>query len=69
MIDQRPPDNAGDMWDITTSLGATAIGVAAYRAAETAQPDPLICDEMAAILVSGAGMPGWNRLARPTCPG
>jgi methyltransferase (TIGR00027 family) len=64
MIDQRPSDNAGDTWDITTSLGATAIGVAAYRAAETLQPGPLIRDEMASILVGAVGMPGWDRLAQ-----
>jgi cytochrome P450 len=45
MTDQRPPENASDTWDITTSLGATAMGVAAYRAAETIQPNPLIHDE------------------------
>jgi methyltransferase (TIGR00027 family) len=64
MTDQRPSDNAGDTWGITASLGATALGVAAYRAAETVQPDPLICDEMASILVGAVGMPGWDRLAR-----
>jgi O-methyltransferase involved in polyketide biosynthesis len=62
MTGQRPPDNAGDTWDITTSLGATALGVAAYRAAETIQPNPLIQDEVASILVSAAGTPGWQRL-------
>jgi methyltransferase (TIGR00027 family) len=64
MIGQRPSDNAGEIWDVTTSLGATAIGVAAYRAAETMQPDPLIRDEMASILVGAVGMPGWDRLAQ-----
>ena len=28
---------AGDSWDITESVGATALGVAASRAVETAQ--------------------------------
>ena len=37
----------GDSWDITESVGATALGVAAARAAETARPDPLIRDEYA----------------------
>jgi methyltransferase (TIGR00027 family) len=64
MIKQRPSDDAGATWDITTSLGATAIGVAAYRAAETVQRDPLICDDMASILVGAVGMPGWDRLAQ-----
>jgi O-methyltransferase involved in polyketide biosynthesis len=64
MTEQRPPDNAGDPRDITTSLGATAMGVAAYRAAETIQPNPLIHDEVASVLVSAAATPGWQRLAR-----
>ena len=53
---------AGDSWDITESVGATALGVAASRAAETAQPDPLIRDEFAFLLVSAAG-PAWAQLA------
>jgi methyltransferase (TIGR00027 family) len=52
----------GDSWGITESVGATALGVAASRAAETAQDDPLIRDEFASVLVSGAG-PGWAQLA------
>jgi methyltransferase (TIGR00027 family) len=40
-----------DSWDIATSVGATAVMVALARAAETAQPDPLIRDEYAATLV------------------
>ena len=38
-----------DGWDITTNLGATALAVAAQRAAETAQPNPLVRDEFAAM--------------------
>src|SRR6266581_1996445 len=53
---------AGDSWAITESVGATALGVAASRAVETAGPNPLIRDEFAAILVSSAG-PAWARLA------
>src|SRR5271170_189144 len=44
-----------DTWDIATSVGSTAVMVAAARAAETAKPDPLISDPYAAILVAGAG--------------
>ena len=33
-----------DTWDIATSVGSTAVMVAAARAAETEQPDPLISD-------------------------
>jgi methyltransferase (TIGR00027 family) len=52
----------GDSWAITELVGATALGVAASRAAETAGPDPLIRDEFARVLVSSAG-PAWARLA------
>jgi methyltransferase (TIGR00027 family) len=52
----------GDSWTITESVGATALGVAAARAAETARPDPLIRDPFAYLLVSAAG-PVWAELA------
>jgi methyltransferase (TIGR00027 family) len=52
----------GDSWAITESVGATALGVAAARATETAQPDPLIRDPFAALLVSAAG-PVWAEMA------
>jgi methyltransferase (TIGR00027 family) len=52
----------GDSWAITESVGATALGVAAARAAETARPDPLIRDPYAYLLVSAAG-PVWAELA------
>jgi methyltransferase (TIGR00027 family) len=55
---------AGDSWDITESVGATALSVAAARAVETATADPLIRDEFAYLLVSSAGQP-WERLASP----
>ena len=35
----------GDSWDITESVGATALGVAAARAVETARDDALIHDD------------------------
>ncbi|OBK19382.1 SAM-dependent methyltransferase [Mycobacterium asiaticum] len=50
-------------WDINTDLGSTALAVAAQRAAETAQDDPLIQDEFAAVLVAAANEPGWQRIA------
>lgn len=61
-----PPSlrSAGDSWTITELVGATALGVAAARAAETAGRDPLIRDEFARILVSSAG-PAWAQLADP----
>lgn len=56
--------SAGDSWAITESVGATALGVAAARAVETAGVNPLIRDEFARILVSSAGA-AWERLADP----
>lgn len=52
----------GDSWDITESVGATALGVAAARAAETARPNALIRDEYAYLLTASAG-PGWAQMA------
>ena len=52
----------GDSWDITESVGATALSVAAARAVETGSDDPLIRDQFAYLLVSTAGLP-WARLA------
>jgi methyltransferase (TIGR00027 family) len=42
-----------DSWDIATSVGATAVMVAAARAAETASEHPLIRDDFAQILIDG----------------
>jgi len=67
MTDLRDVSSArteGDSWDITESVGATALSVAAARAVETATADPLIRDEFAYLLVSSAGGP-WARLASP----
>jgi methyltransferase (TIGR00027 family) len=52
----------GDSWEITESVGATALGVAAARAVETARDDALIRDEFAYLLVSAAG-PEWAQMA------
>lgn len=60
----RSVRSEGDSWDIATSVGATAVMVAAARAAETACADPLVRDEFAQLLVSSAG-PGWAQLASP----
>ncbi|CAM4260656.1 Putative S-adenosyl-L-methionine-dependent methyltransferase [Mycobacterium basiliense] len=62
--DLRSVRTDGDSWNITESVGATALGVAAARAVETASPNPLVRDEFAAILVSPAG-PAWTQLADP----
>jgi methyltransferase (TIGR00027 family) len=55
----------GDSWNITESVGATALSVAAARAVETRTAEPLIRDEFAYLLVSKAGQP-WARLASST---
>ena len=52
----------GDSWDITESVGATALSVAAARAVETGSDNPLIRDQFAYLLVSTAGRP-WEQLA------
>jgi methyltransferase (TIGR00027 family) len=51
-----------DTWDIATSVGATAVMVAAARAGETDSADPLIRDPYARLLVSGAGTGIWESI-------
>ncbi len=60
----NPTNTSPEGWDITTNLGTTALAVAAQRAAETAQEDPLIQDEFAAVLVAAVNEPGWQTMAR-----
>jgi methyltransferase (TIGR00027 family) len=54
----------GDSWEITESVGATALAVAAFRAVSTGATDPLIRDPFAHLLVAPAGS-AWARLASP----
>lgn len=49
-----------DTWDIATSVGSTAVMVAAARAGETAKADPLIRDPYAEMLVAGVGPGVWD---------
>ena len=49
-----------DTWDIATSVGSTAVMVAASRAAETESDSPLISDPYARILVAKAGTGVWE---------
>jgi O-methyltransferase involved in polyketide biosynthesis len=44
-----------DTWDINESVGATALGVAGGRAAETNSADPLISDPYAKLFLEAAG--------------
>lgn len=55
-----------DSWDITTSVGITAVMVAAARASETKRPDALINDPYAQILVSGAATGVWEYMLDDT---
>ncbi|HEY6575495.1 MAG TPA: class I SAM-dependent methyltransferase [Mycobacterium sp.] len=47
----------GDTWDITTSVGQTALFVAAARALEARKPDPLAVDPYAELFCRTAGGP------------
>lgn len=45
----------GDSWDITTSVGSTALFVAAARALEAQKPDPLAVDPYAELFCRAVG--------------
>jgi O-methyltransferase involved in polyketide biosynthesis len=49
-----------DTWEITESVGATALGVASARAAETRSENPLISDPFAQVFIDAAGDGVWN---------
>ncbi|WP_419179724.1 class I SAM-dependent methyltransferase [Mycolicibacter terrae] len=51
-----------DTWDIATSVGSTAVMVAAARAVETDSPEALISDPYAKLLVANAGTGVWETL-------
>ena len=51
-----------DTWDIATSVGTTAVMVAAARATETDSPDALIRDPYAKLLVTKAGTGIWEAM-------
>jgi methyltransferase (TIGR00027 family) len=56
-----------DTWDIKTSVGTTAVMVAAARAVETERPDALIRDPYARLLVTNAGAGVlWEAMLDPT---
>jgi methyltransferase (TIGR00027 family) len=54
-----------DTWDIASSVGVTAVMVAAARARETEAADPLIRDPYARVLVTGADTGGWAKFLDP----
>lgn len=49
-----------DSWDITESVGATALGVAMARAHETASDTPLFTDPYAQMFLDAAAARGWR---------
>jgi methyltransferase (TIGR00027 family) len=57
-----------DTWEITESVGATALGVAAARAAESESENPLISDPFARVFLNAAGDGIWNWFAAPDLP-
>lgn len=57
-----------DSWEITESVGATALGVAAGRAVETESENPLISDPFARIFLDTVGDGVWNWFARTDLP-
>src|SRR5262245_19970888 len=54
-----------DTWEITESVGATALGVAAARAAETESANPLISDPFVRVFLDAVGDGIWNWYAAP----
>lgn len=54
------PRTDDDSWDITESVGVTALGVAAARAAETESDHPLIRDPFARVFLDAAGPGMWT---------
>jgi methyltransferase (TIGR00027 family) len=59
------PRTDNDSWDIRQSVGATALGVAAARAAETESENPLINDPFARVFVDAAGEGVWSVYSDP----
>jgi methyltransferase (TIGR00027 family) len=59
------PRTDDDSWDITESVGSTALGVAAARAAETDSANPLIQDPFARAFLDAAGPGMWSLTSDP----
>jgi methyltransferase (TIGR00027 family) len=57
-----------DSWEITESVGATALGVAAARAADTESADPLINDPFARVFLDRVGHGVWDWYGGPELP-
>src|ERR1700752_4294418 len=52
----------GDTWDITTSVGSTALFVATARALEGQKPDPLAVDPYVEVFLRAVGGPAADVL-------
>jgi methyltransferase (TIGR00027 family) len=59
------PRTDNDSWEITESVGSTALGVAAARAAETDSDNPLIKDPFARAFLDAAGEGMWSLTSDP----
>jgi methyltransferase (TIGR00027 family) len=59
------PRSDDDTWDITESVGVTALQVAAARAAETVSESPLVSDPFARVFLDEAGSGIWSVYAEP----
>ncbi|MFV8318988.1 class I SAM-dependent methyltransferase [Mycobacterium sp. 23] len=59
------PRTDNDSWEITQSVGSTALGVAAARAAETESENPLIRDPFARVFLDAVGGGMWSLYADP----
>ena len=59
------PRTDNDSWEITESVGSTALGVAAARAAETESANPLIQDPFARAFLDAAGDGMWSLTSDP----
>ncbi len=57
-----------DSWEITESVGATALGVAAARAAETRSENPVIRDPFAQVFLDAVGDGVWSWHSAPQLP-
>ena len=64
----RPGDGERDSWDITTSVGSTALFVAAARALEAQRPEPLVLDPYAEVFCRAAGGE-WSDMMDGTASG
>ncbi|MDT5150161.1 MAG: hypothetical protein QOI01_1894, partial [Mycobacterium sp.] len=58
-----------DTWEITESVGATALTVAAARAAETESARPLFRDPFARVFLDAAGEGMWSLFDRSAAAG